>query len=348
MADDIKESAVEVTLPDEPITEVALEDNKAQIEEPAPKVQKVKDKEPEPEVDEKPRIDEREKALNELKRQYEHQKKIAQAEREARQQAEAYAKQQAQQIGYARNEVQDSNLKIILNAIDATEQAAANAERDYAAAMAAGDFAQAARAQRMMSQAEAHLLQLQNGKQRIEESLQEPTEGSVYEQQVPSFEPNIPQDPVEMYASRLQPKSAQWLREHPDAVNKIGKLTRAHQDAVEDGITAESPEYFRFIESRLGISTEPAYDGNEEPVGYEQPTRASSNTAPPKKSVPSAPVSSAATAVSPRSGQQNTMTLRADEVEFALMAEPDMPRDKAIETYARNKAALIKAGKLSA
>jgi hypothetical protein len=40
--------------------------------------------------------------------------------------------------------------------------------------------------------------------------------------------------------------------------------------------------------------------------------------------------------------------LSAEEVEFALLAEPQLSREKAIESYARNKASLIKAGKLSA
>ena len=345
MADEIKESAVQVTLPEEPITQVELDANSSEVIEEAPKVEKVRaeaEKDPEP----SPRVDDREKALNDLRRQYEHQKKIAQAEREARQQAEAYARQQAQHIGYAQNEVQDSNLKIILNAIDATEQAAANAERDYAEAMAAGNYALAAKAQRLMAQAESHLLQLQNGKSKLEESLQEPVEGSVYAQQVPSFEPAIPQDPVEMYASKLAPKSAQWLREHPDAVNKIGRLTRAHQDATEDGIIPESPEYFRYIESRLGYSGQ----GNEEPEpgSYEEPQRVS-EAATPKKSMASAPVTSSASMTSSRSnGNSNTMTLSSSEVEVALLMEPELSRDKAIEAYARNKAQLIKQGKLTA
>jgi hypothetical protein len=42
------------------------------------------------------------------------------------------------------------------------------------------------------------------------------------------------------------------------------------------------------------------------------------------------------------------MVLSPAEVEMAILAEPELTRDKAIESYARNKAALIKAGKLSA
>lgn len=344
--EDIKESPVEVTLPDETVVVRDIEEPEAKVEETPPKVEKVKAKEEDPVAETKPKIDDREKALNDLRRQYEHQKKVAQAEREARQQAEAYARQQAQQVGNAYNEVQDSNLKIILNAIDATEQQAMSAERDYAEAMAAGNFSLAAKAQRLMAQCESHLLQLNNGKNQLEEALQQPVEGSVYAQQVPSFEPQVPQDPVEVYAQRLTPKSAQWLREHPEAVDKIGRLTRAHQDALEDGITAESNEYFRYIENRLGINQQ---SNDPEPEQeYEQPQRVL-ETAPPKKSMASAPVTSNASVTSSRSaGNPNTMTLTSAEVEVALLMEPEMSRDKAIETYAKNKAALMRQGKLSA
>jgi hypothetical protein len=69
----------------------------------------------------------------------------------------------------------------------------------------------------------------------------------------------------------------------------------------------------------------------------------------PKKSLASVPVTSSASAISSRSsGNSNTMVLSPEQVEFALMAEPDLPRDKAIEAYARNRAFLIKNGKLSA
>lgn len=338
-----KESAVEVTLPDEDttITEVELGDNKANIKEEAPKIEAKR----EPAREEEPVVDAREKALNDLKRQYENQKRIAEAEREARKQAELYARQQAQHIGRAQNEVQDSNLRIIMNAIDSTEQAAAVAERDYAEAMAAGDYALAAKAQRAMAQAESHLLQLNNGKQKIEEALSQTTEGSVYEPQVPSFEPQIQRDPVDVYAERLTPKSAQWLREHPDAANKIGKLTRAHQDALEDGIIAESDEYFDYINNRMGYGGRVSRETPDEQE-YEAPRQREA----PKKSIASAPVSSSTTSITPNRSPTaaNTMTLTPSEVEFAQLAEPDLPRDKAIEMYARNKQALIRAGKLSA
>lgn len=336
MIDDIKEEKpVEVTLPEESVTEVELSEKKAKIEENQPQIREVSDEKQEK------KTDEREKALNDLKRQYEHQKRVAEAERQARQQAEYYARQQAQVVGMAQNEVQDSNLRIIMNAIDSTEQAAAVAERDYAEAMAVGDYNLAARAQRAIAQAESQLLQLTNGKQKLEEMLHQTTEGAVYEPQIPNFEPHIPQDPIEMYASKLAPRSAQWLREHPDAANHIEKLTAAHTAAIQlEGLEPESPEYFGYIERKLG------YSGN-----YEEGSRETNrdNVRRQKASLSSAPVSSSGSISSSRSGgMSNTMVLSPSEVEMAILAEPEMSRDKAIESYARNKAYLIKQGKLSA
>lgn len=333
--EDKKESAVEVTLPDESnVTEVELNDTNAKVADAQSNIRPVSEI-----SEESPskKVDDREKALQEMKRQYEKQKQIAEAERNARQQAEYYARQQAQQVGRAHNEVQDSNLRIIMNAIDSTEQAAAVAERDYAEAMAAGDYNLAAKAQRAIAQAESHLLQLNNGKSKLEEMLQQTSEGSVYEQQVPNFEPRLPQDPVEMYAERLTPKSAQWLREHPAAAESIEKLTAAHTAAIQlKGYEPESREYFQYIERQLGFSKK----SEESPQESDRK---------PRSNISSAPVSSSGSISATRSGGAgNTMVLSPQEVEMAILAEPELPRDRAIEAYARNKAYLVKQGKLSA
>jgi hypothetical protein len=42
------------------------------------------------------------------------------------------------------------------------------------------------------------------------------------------------------------------------------------------------------------------------------------------------------------------MTLSPAEVEFAIINEPYLTRDKALEVYARSKAQLIKEGKMNA
>lgn len=274
-------------------------------------------------------VDDREKAVEELRRQLEREKQARAAEEERRAQLEAYAREQAERLHAAKGDLEEGQLRTILNALDATEQTAQAAERAYADAMAAGDYAAAAKAQRAISQCEAHLNDLAKGKRALEARLQAPAEGRVRDPRDPldPRAPPPPQDPLEAMAARLTPKSAEWLRAHPQAVGQVSKLTAAHSAAVElEGLAPETPEYFAYIEQRLG------YTQSEKKPGK-----------PAKPAVPSAPVSSGASSGGPVG---SSMTLSPAEVEMAILQEPTLPREKALELYARNKAALIKEGKL--
>ena len=198
--------------------------------------------------------------------------------------------------------------------------------------MASGDYGAAAKAQRSMAQSEAQLLQLKNGKAALEDRLaSRTTEGRVDDTRQPTQPVVPPGDPVEALATRLTPKSAEWLRSHPTAAGQVNKLTAAHQSAVElEGIAVESPEYFSYIEQRLGLG-----DKKPEPRTQSKP------------SMGSIPVSSSSSSGSSRSSG-NVMTLSPAEVEFAIINEPYLTRDKALEVYARSKAQLIKEGKMNA
>jgi len=325
--DEIEDKAAEtVEIPaDEPV-EVRLDDEP----QPEKREKRAAPEEQQPVAD----VDEREQQLIEIKRQYEEQKRRAEAERNARQQAEQYAYEQSQRAQYAQYDAEGNRLQTYINAIEATEQAASNAERAYADAMASGDYQSAGRAQRAMASAEAHLLRLQNEKAQAEQYIESlRTEGRVQAPPRQTFEPHQePQDPVEAMAARLTPKSAAWLRNHPEAAGKVEKLTAAHAAATQlEGLEVESPEYFRYVEERLGIR---------------QP---SAPAKPAKKAMASAPVQSSSSMSSSRSsgGNGSTMILSSAEVEQAVLNEPDLPRDKALEVYARNKAALIREGKMS-
>lgn len=319
--DEFEDKAGEtVEIPAEESVEIALDD--------APKIERRVEEPKEPQVDE------REQQLIEIKRQYEDQKRRADAERQARQQAEQYAYEQSQKAQYAQYDAEGNRLQTYINAIEATEQAANNAEKAYADAMAAGDYAAAGRAQRAMASAEAHLLRLQREKEQAEYAVESMrTEGRVQAPQRPNFAPQEgPTDPVEAMAARLTPKSAAWLRAHPEAANKVEKLTAAHTAAVQlEGYEPESPEYFRYVESKLGL-------GQPEQRMESRPS---------KKAMASVPVQSSSGVTSRSSGNSSTMILSPAEVEMAMLAEPELPREKALETYARNKAQLIRDGKLS-
>lgn len=271
--------------------------------------------------------DEREVALSELKQQLDAARKQAAMAQQAKQQAEAYAKKQAEAAYSAQSEASENQYRVIINAINASEQAASNAERAYADAMASGDYAAAAKVQRDMARIESQLTQFNSAKAELEERAQyQQAEGRVPDPtQQYEAQPQEYVDPVEAAARTLSPKSADWIRAHPEMLNQIPKLRAAHEYAINvKGIVSESPEYFSFIENELGVG---------------------GKSAQPKKAVASTPVTSSASYSSSRGGN-DTMVLSAAEVEQAMLNEPDLPKQKALEIYARNKKALIKEGRM--
>ena len=270
--------------------------------------------------------DEREVALSELKQQLDAARKQAAMAQQAKQQAEQYARKQAEAAYSAKSEASENQYRVIINAINASEQAAENTERALADALAAGDYAQVGKLQSHIAKIQSQLTQFESAKAELEEKAQyQQTEGRVPDP-APQYEaqPQEYLDPVEAAARTLSPKSADWIRAHPDMINHIPKLRAAHQYAVDvKGIVSESPEYFNFLENEMGVSK-----GNQ-----------------PKKAVASTPVTSSASYSSSRGGN-DTMVLSAAEVEQAMLNEPDLPKQKALEIYARNKKALIKEGRM--
>ena len=316
MADaDDEIQGLDITLPDESSVEIKLDEP-------------IQGKKPEGAPDE------REVALTELRQQLEEQRSFAEKERQARLQAEEFARRQSEEAEFAKVETQDSNLRVVASAIEQTEAVAQNAERAYADAMQAGDYTAAAKAQRAMAYCESQLSQLSYAKKQLEGQLEKRTAEGRVDAPAPEYrkvEP--PQDPVEALAARLTPKSAEWLRAHPQAAGQVNKLTAAHTAATElEGIPVESPEYFAYIEARLGIS-----QGDK---------KSAQAPAPAKKPMASAPVQSGSSYSSGGRTSSDSIHLTSAEVEMALLQEPDMPRQKALEAYARNKAECIRRGEL--
>lgn len=248
-------------------------------------------------------------------------------ERGARAEAEKRARMAENTASRASLEVQDSNLQLIVSAIDSVNRTNTMLKRDYAAAMQAGNFEAAAEIQSHMSINGAKLLQLENGKAALSEKLKNP----------PQQQQQAPVDPVEAIASQLSPRSAAWVRAHPECVNDkrlYMKMIGAHNIAVADGYVADTDEYFSEIERQLGYrkhQTTVQADDDEEPTSMAAKPMA--RKAPP----PAAPSSRAA---SNGSGGKNAVTLTREEREMAgIMGMTP-------EEYAKNKVALKKEGKL--
>lgn len=249
-------------------------------------------------------------------------------ERVARAEAEKRARQAETNASKANAEVQDSNLQLIVSAIDSINRAGTMLKRDYAAAMSAGNFEQAAEIQSQMSINGAKLLQLENGRAALEQRLKNP----------PKEEPKLPDDPVEAVAQQLSPRSAAWVRAHPECVRDkrlYMKMVGAHNIAVADGFQADTDEYFAEIERQLGYRKQPAPVQQEE---QEEPTSMAAKPMPKKAPPPAAPSSRAA---SNGTGGKNTVTLTREEREMASIM------GMTPEEYAKNKVALKKEGKIN-
>lgn len=248
-------------------------------------------------------------------------------ERMARAEAESRARAANETASRASAEVQDSNLQLIASAIESVNRSNQMMKRDYAAAMAAGAFDQAAEIQSQMSINGAKLLQLENGKSALEQRIANP----------PPQQPEAPVDPVETIASQLSPRSAAWVRSHPECVRDrrlYMKMVGAHNIAIADGFQADSDEYFSEIERQMG------YRKPQTAVQHEEAEEPTSMAAKPMARKPQPPAAPSSRTASNGSNGRNTVTLNSAEREMASIM------GMTPEEYAKNKVALKKEGKL--
>jgi phage I-like protein len=188
--------------------------------------------------------------------------------------------------------------------------------------LATGDYDQAAEIQEQMIINQSKLSTLENGRKAKEEA--------------PKIAPVVSQsnDLVENLASQVTPESAQWLRQNKDHLNnpkKLDRAMRAHADALDDGIIADTPEYFRYIENRLGISKAQAEE-------YENPMSDASKPVTRRSAPPAAPVTRSGTGTG--TTRPNVVRLTSAEREMAAMMQ------MTDQEYARNKIALQREGKM--
>ena len=246
-------------------------------------------------------------------------------ERLARQEAERRMKQAADQANQAKSEVDDTNIRLIDSAIETVKGNQLALKRSYAEALAQGNHDEAADIQIQMSEVALQKMQLEQGKSAYEAKMKETRQA-----------PPTENDPVEVLASQLSPRSADWVRTHPEYARNptlYQKMLAAHNLAMADGLTADTDEYFSSIEDTLKIR-------GRQPVQQEESALSSAATPVKQRAAPpAAPVSRSPTTNS--GTRPNVIRLTAAEREMAdMMGMTD-------QEYARNKAALIKEGKLN-
>ncbi len=256
-----------------------------------------------------------EEGINDLKIKLEQ-------ERQARLEAERQARAAAEAAAYAQNEVQDTNLQLVKNAIETVKRNNDILKYNYSEAMAVGDYAKAAEIQESMSINASKLMELERGRSHMENMPK-----------IEPVQPQRPSDPVEALASQLSPRSAEWVRRNPQCVTDprmYQKMVAAHNLAMADGYQPDTDDYFAFVEDTLKISKRVVIQEDDDPMsGAAKVTQ--------RRSPPAAPVSRNNTSTGSR---PNSVRLTAEEVETAndLGMTP--------EEYARNKRLLQKEGRL--
>jgi hypothetical protein len=262
-----------------------------------------------------------EEGIQKLQRQLDEERAARASEAAARQDAERRAQEATEGELRAKTDNHQSQLDMLGNAIANLTSANDLLKSKYSAALAAQDFDTAASAQLEMSTNAAKLVQLESGKANLERAGK------------PA--PRVaPVNPVDRFVSTMTPRSASWVRAHPEFVTdtaKNNKMMAAHYAAIGDGHAPDSDQYFEAIEQTLGLRQAPQVD--DEPV-LSDAARPKSQRTPP----PAAPVSRSGKSTG---GRPNVVTLSSDEVEIAKM------NGMTPEEYARNKYALQKEGRLN-
>ena len=142
-------------------------------------------------------------------------------------------------------------------------------------------------------------------------------------------------DPVEALASQLTPRSAQWVRAHPQCATDprlTQKMIAAHNIAVADGFQPDTDDYFSSIEDTMKLT--PKHEAEID----EDPTAQAAKVVQRRSSPPAAPVTRSGSA--PGSNPR-IVRLSAAEVE-AAEASGLTPQE-----YYKNKIALQKENRLN-
>ena len=204
----------------------------------------------------KPKVKEPDEATASLAKQLEEMKKAKevsdrQAQENARQ-IDEVRKQAREREERLVNEADQANYNAILNAIGATQAEIDSAKKDIETAGNAGAWNEVASAQERMSKASSRLTQLEDGKASIEYRKEHPEKPRQEEKQATQG------DPIETHINAmpgLLDSERTWLKSHRELmsdVRKNARLQSAHFDAEDAGHTRGSPEYFDFIEQKLG------------------------------------------------------------------------------------------------
>ena len=250
---------------------------------------------------------------------------------EAQKRETAVAQARAREIEARRAQAEaqsaEGQLRLITTELQNATAVRERAKADLTAAMAAGDWARASDVQVHLNDAQIRVDQFTRGQSAME---QRAAAEIADRERAAQHQPHN-NDPLETLAASLSPRSAAWIRANPECATDPRRnrlMVRAHEDAIDDGIEIDTPEYFAAIEERLGIGKQ---EGGERQQERKPPPAARRDVA--------APVSRG-DASAGRGSRENTVTLSPSQRAFCDDS------GTTYEAYAKNLVALRKEGRL--
>jgi hypothetical protein len=176
----------------------------------------------------------------------------AEAQMRQRQQA-AYQQQQAWQqqaaLAEERRRREQADYEAVVAHISSAQSDYEAAQRDYIAARQANDFGAEADAQGHMARAQWRLDRLEEGRSDME------ARQAQVQQPQPQYQPLTPADAINQMQD-LSVDERDWLMRHQEYVTDVGRsqeLRGAVAAASRLGVNRRTPEFFNFVEERLGL-----------------------------------------------------------------------------------------------
>lgn len=215
----------------------------------------------------------------------------AENEARARAEAERRAQEQAQNATRFQGESEQAQYDAIVNALSATESDIEAAKRDVRAAGEAGDWGALAEAQARLGEAGGRRVQLADGKAAFE-SRREELKHAPPERTNGHAAPTIDAQVDAMPGLTIAEKD--WLKQHPDALSdpeKNAYLGAAYWEATKaKGLARNTPQYFQFLEERLGYRQPEAPPNEDDEIDPSPPParRIPTVSAPVSRDIPSA------------------------------------------------------------
>ncbi len=194
------------------------------------------------------------KELEAEKTREQESRQAAQRQAETERQARVAAEQERDA---GRTEITETRLGTVEQGIASAVTASEAAKAEIKTAMEAGDWEKLSSAQEKLADARSHFNRLTEAKADLEVQKATP-------QRTEPERPAATADPIEAYISGRTAQTQGWLRAHKDFITdprKNAKLTGAHWDAVGEGLTPDTTEYFSHVEKFLGLTKDAPANG---------------------------------------------------------------------------------------